>query len=98
MPSRSIIGSFCVFLPPHPLHHADDFAGVRINNGHQFFDREIAVALQLGRKLFRFRWQSLKQDVGGDDNILRNREIDIGQRLGRLLRNHLAYLALLIHR
>jgi hypothetical protein len=85
-------------LPPHTLHHADDLAGVRIDDGHQFFDREIAVPLQLGRKLFRFRWQSRKRDVGGDDNIQRNLKINIGQRLGRLPGNDLAYLVLLIHR
>jgi hypothetical protein len=55
---------------------------------------EIAVALQLGRKLFRFRGQSLERDVGGDDNVFRNREIDIGQRLGRLPGDDLADLAL----
>jgi hypothetical protein len=44
--------SFGVFLAPHALHHGDDFAGVGVNDSYQFFDGEIAVALQLRRNLF----------------------------------------------
>jgi hypothetical protein len=41
---RSLTG-FGVFLPPHSLHDGADFAGIRVDDGHQFFNGEVAVSL-----------------------------------------------------
>jgi hypothetical protein len=38
------LAGLLVFLPSHPLHHADDLAGVCVDDSHQLINGKVAVA------------------------------------------------------
>src|SRR6185437_1330471 len=97
VPAVDLLASLTgIFLRTHSLHHGDDRSRIRIHDSHELLDSKIAIPLQFGRKIFGFRRQSLNLDIGRNQCVPLQDEIDMSDWLRGSLRNKFADLVLLI--
>jgi hypothetical protein len=84
-----------------PPHLGNTISTLRVRGstmaGNQLFDDNVAETAKLRRQLLRLGWKRIELDVRGHDSVNGNRECRASER-GRLLRDHLGNLCLLIER